>query len=131
MTRPWDTRVDGPLPIAFERRGYKVTAHLRLMDSRGDWYATLDGRGRLLRHVLVSPSPAERAKDAEVNARGASEQRAADVAQAVDLDARIAAATRLAADIPEAAAEAQRLQNELDQIKARLAATRATPTERS
>lgn len=53
--------------------------------------------------------------------------RATLVTQAIALRARITAADALAAEIPEASAEAQRLRVELDAIKARLAEEPRSP----
>lgn len=53
--------------------------------------------------------------------------RAALVARAIDLDVRLAAARRLAATVPEAQSEADRLAAELDAVRAQLGAPRGSP----
>ena len=70
----------------------------------------------------------EVARDAEETAwmaERARQDRASLLARAIDLDARLAAAQRLAATIPEAAGEALRLQGELEAVKVELGTLRA------
>ena len=91
----------------------------------------VEGRGAKGKIVPYTPEE-EAARDAEealARAENAAEHQRALVEAAATLQARIDAALKLS-DIPEAATEAQRLQDELTKIKARLAATRSAP-ERS